>query len=444
MYRRPNAAGVSPRAAAVRPSSRVPRPAALTGRAGLAATIMALALAVPDKSQPGFERRGPGATPVVRGHATAQRPRRDLAELPTPPAVRDWRYWPFSDTSPWNHPIGKLARYADIDGLGKLAAGINYDDRWTASIAIATRNDPVVPVSFYGGDLWKFLAGGGSVCRNPADDELMLRESSTPEVLFPGNFYSTISSPDSSVWILPPDYKPAATSYWRTAYLPPGSCASPDTDGLMAVFQPNGWVLDLYEGIVLSDNSIIAAMASYVDARGDGTGWWNGRRASMLPSFAGLIRKGEIASGLIPHALAAVLSPTMLKQEAVWPAYAFDRHSGYSGTLPMGALLAIPPQVNLDALGLSREGKVIARAAQNYGVYIVDRGGEGGMTFLAELGNREIRWEGSSRTLASWQELLIIKNQLKHVTNNSAETPGGGGELLAPPAPPFGIQPAGR
>jgi hypothetical protein len=103
----------------------------------------------------------------------------------------------------------------------------------------------------------------------------------------------------------------------------------------------------------------------------------------------------------------------------------------------MGALLAIPPHVDLDALGLSRQGMVIARAAQTYGVYVVDRGGTGGMTFLAELGNREIRWEGDARTLASWQELLIIKNQLKRVMNNSAQTPGGGGEPLAPMAPPF-------
>ena len=53
----------------------------------------------------------------------------------------------------------------------------------------------------------------------------------------------------------------------------------------------------------------------------------------------------------------------LLKREAVWPAYAFDRDSGYSGTVPMGALLAIPPSVDIDQLGLSPLGRVIARAA---------------------------------------------------------------------------------
>ncbi|MFN8642939.1 MAG: hypothetical protein U0802_15280 [Candidatus Binatia bacterium] len=84
----------------------------------------------------------------------------------------------------------------------------------------------------------------------------------------------------------------------------------------------------------------------------------------MLPSFAELIRAGEIAGRRIPHALAAQLPRSLLRREAVWPAAAFDRDAGYSGTLPMGALLAIPPDVDVDQLGLSANGRVIARAAR--------------------------------------------------------------------------------
>jgi hypothetical protein len=345
-------------------------------------------------------------------------------------ATRDWRKWPFSSTSPWNHPIGSSAQYADVGGLSSLGIGINYDNHWTSSVVIARDSDPLATIALHR-DTWTFLAGGGRVCGNTAADEQKLKQASTTSVLFAANYYSTLSTPDTSRWVLPADYKPASTSYWPTARLPVGACASPDTDALMAVFQPNGWVLDVYNAIVLSDNTLIGGIASYVDARGDGTGWWNGRRASMLPSFAGLIRTGEIAAGRIPHALAVTMSPTVLKQQAVWPAYAFDRNAGYSGTLPMGSLLAIPASVNLDNLGLSAKGKILARAAQGYGVYVVDRGGAGGMTFMAELGNPEIRWQGDT------QDLTIIRNQLKRVTNNSAQTPGGGGTLLAPMAPPL-------
>jgi hypothetical protein len=44
----------------------------------------------------------------------------------------------------------------------------------------------------------------------------------------------------------------------------------------------------------------------------------------------------------------------------------------------MGALLAIPPDININNLGLSKQGIVIAQAVQDYGIYIIDRGGDGG------------------------------------------------------------------
>ena len=141
--------------------------------------------------------------------------------------------------------------------------------------------------------------------------------------------------------------------------------------------------------VVMSNGTIIPTMASYITAMGDGTGFSTGRRTSILPSFAGLIRKGEISSGRIPHVLAALAPQSLLEAAAVWPAAAFDRSSHYTGTLPMGSLLAIPPTIDLTKLGLSPQGLVIARAAQVYGVYLVDSGGSG-LTFLAEFGDPEI------------------------------------------------------
>ena len=91
----------------------------------------------------------------------------------------------------------------------------------------------------------------------------------------------------------------------------------------------------------------------------------------------------------------------------------------------MGTLLAIPSTVDIGKLGLSPQGLVIARAAQDFGVYLVDRGG-GGLSFLAELGDPEIRWNGTATTPPWWGDLEIIKNQLKWVVNNSESTPGGG------------------
>ena len=345
--------------------------------------------------------------------------------------ARDWRTWPFSRRSPWNYPIGSGAQYAPVARLSTFPIGFNYDGRWTASVVIATPDDPTVAMLFSPNwgrtSSWSFLDRGNLNCGNGLASEKYLRRYS---VLSPPptamNYYSTISTANDHHWMKPQSYHPA-TDDWRSQFLlPTGACPSPDSDGLMAVFQPDGWVIDIYATVVLSSGQVVGTMASWIDARGDGTGWWNGRRASMLPSFAGLIRKGEIAGGRIPHALALQLPAQLLKREAVWPAYAFDRDSGYSGTVPMGALLAIPPDVDVGQLGLSTNGRVIARALQDYGAYVVDRGGSG-ITVLAELGDDDIQWSARNHEPAWWKDLQIIRDHLERVTNNDPTNRGGGG-----------------
>jgi len=356
------------------------------------------------------------------------------------PGLRDWRTWPFTRRSPWNHPIGSEAAYVAVPQLAQLPIGINYDDRWTCAVAVASAEDPLAAIRF--GDSWgphnmlEFLVDGGQVCGNTAEDEAaLLAHAAGTMPPTAANFYSTCSTADDSLWVLPESFHPADADWRGVVHLPDGTCASPDTDALLAVMQPDGWVLDAYGAVVTADHQLVAAMASWIDARGDGTGWWNGRRASLLPSFAGLIRNGEITAGRIPHALAALAPTTLLGRGVQWPAATIDRNSGYSGSLPMGALLAIPASVDLATLGLSPRGLVLARAAQDYGIYVVDRGGSG-LTLLAELGNTEIRWERDGDAPPAWKDLLIIRDHLQWVANNGPERRGGGGtprRALAPP-----------
>jgi hypothetical protein len=349
---------------------------------------------------------------------------------------RDWRIWPFSKNSPWNTPIGSGARYAAVPGLSSIPAGLNYDDRWTSAVVISTDADPLIEVlvnTSWPMSNWKLLASGKPNCGNTMQDEAAVMDYvRASRDRFQANPWSTLS-PTEKNWVLPTLYHEAIRDFPAKVRLKSGSCPSPDTDGLMADFQPNGFVLDTYATIVLANGNIVSGgVASLIDARGDGTGWWNGRRASMLPSFAGLIRKGEIAAGRIPHAMAMVMSSRMLVRRAVWPAFAFDRNSDtYAGTLPMGALLAIPAGVNINESGLTTTGKLLARAAQDYGVYVVDSTNSPGATLLAELNDPEIRWPG-------WHnDVAILVHQLQQVVNNTAATPGGGGIPRAPLAPDF-------
>jgi hypothetical protein len=348
--------------------------------------------------------------------------------------ARDWRYWPFDERSPWNHPIGTNAEYVGVSKLASLGVVINYDDQWTVAVAIAKASDPLVDVLWrpeWPNNNWDFLYKGGRNCHNSNADELLLYENASPQVRWQANYYSTLSTPDSSKLLWPTDFHRASYGYRYQVRMPADVCPSSDTDGQLAIFQPDGWVLNTYATVVMSNGNIITDMASYSYAKGDGTGYWNGRRASMIPAYAGLIRKREIANGKISHAVALVMSPDVLKEQAIWPAYAFDRLSGYSGTLPMGALLAIPASVDINSLGLTTNGKILARAVQDYGAYVVDRGGVGGMAFQAEFGNSEIRWNGDIK------DLQIIARHLKWVVNNTEANRGGGGILRVPLAPSF-------
>ncbi len=331
-------------------------------------------------------------------------------------------------------PVGSAAHYAPVPGLAGLGAGLNFNGRWTSSVVVATQADPTVHVlvnATWPTSNWMFLTHGKPNCGNtPADDAQILSLVHANPKPFPANPWSTLSDVEAHQ-ILPATYHDAHDHFRPMVHAKAGACPSPDTDGLMAVFQPDGWVLDIYASIILSNGDIVGdGLASFIDARGDGTGWWNGRRASMIPSFAGLIRNGELAHGKIPHALAATISTSVLTRQAVWPAYAFDRHAdAYAGTLPMGALLAIPTDIDLGTLGLSPTGFVLAKAAQDYGVYIVDSTNGAGMTIMAELNDPDIRWTG-------WQnDVAAVVHHLQWITNNGASTPGGGGVPRAPLAP---------
>jgi hypothetical protein len=212
--------------------------------------------------------------------------------------------------------------------------------------------------------------------------------------------------------------------------------------------------VDLYAPIVMPSppptfNPLVIAHAigSFYDVKnGDGTGVWNGRRASLIPTIAGVIRYGEpTTTPDIPHALSVIMAQSVMKNAAVWPAYGYDTSNSYGNCatcLPMGALLAIPATTDLTTLGIStQEGMVIVRAAQKYGVYIVDTAidpqNSPAMFFEAQLNNPDTGLQAMATPgSAGGYDLTIIAKNLQLVTNNSAQNPGGPGTHTSM-APPF-------
>jgi hypothetical protein len=115
----------------------------------------------------------------------------------------------------------------------------------------------------------------------------------------------------------------------------------------------------------------------------------------------------------------------------------------------MGSLLAIPPTVDITTLGITDpQALEVARALQDYGVYIVDTGGIPPDQIViridpqaaAEIASRASFEAGLSLAL---RKLQVVTNS--HANGLAPNTPGGGGAPRRPPAPPFGeINSSGR
>ena len=118
----------------------------------------------------------------------------------------------------------------------------------------------------------------------------------------------------------------------------------------------------------------------------------------------------------------------------------------------MGALLALPAGMDLDSLQLNTEpARILAQAFQDYGAYLVDATGWNVYAIITEWGpdgrfmdEFEKNWGFpmvDSSASSPWkQDMDKIFSNLHVVTNNTAETPGGGGTPRQPLAPPLAIR----
>jgi hypothetical protein len=157
-------------------------------------------------------------------------------------------------------------------------------------------------------------------------------------------------------------------------------------DGHISIIDPFkmlAWEMSGYTGIV--DGVIDCNTFNIWDLTGKGVGDGNegarwrarGGRGSGFPIIAGLIRPEELEEGEIRHALVFTF-PKNRSGSYLPPAARTD--GGLSGSqYPMeGMLFQLDPALtdsDFDRWGLSREGKIVARALQRYGMYDGDNGG---------------------------------------------------------------------
>jgi hypothetical protein len=231
------------------------------------------------------------------------------------------------------------------------------------------------------------------------------------------------------------DWRYGTVSPWvngsSTFRIPAAAQAAPGVDAHLHVVDPDG--VTLRETFELAGTGDVRTAGKYAvfDLRGSGIGTTpgtnSGTRAYGGSSLGGLIRTWELDAGSIRHVLALALTNGQLRDGYVWPATSQDTWgAAYAGLVPMGALVAIPPTVDLTSLGLSPAGLTVARALQDYGAYVVDRSAS--FTLYAEP-------SAESRLAAARADMPRIRALLQVVTNNGPSSVGGGGTPRRPLAP---------
>ena len=152
-----------------------------------------------------------------------------------------------------------------------------------------------------------------------------------------------------------------------------------------------------------------------------GSGIDGGARAYGGSAIGGLMRSWEVREGLIQHPLAIALRVEQMHLGPVWPATSDDGTPDYTGPIPMGSYFAIPPGVDLTDLGLqSKAARVVARACQDYGVYVVDSGGASAL-FIQDDGKPATAAWHASLVGPDWTaaDVNTIFKALRVITNNT-------------------------
>jgi hypothetical protein len=361
--------------------------------------------------------------------------------------TRNALQWPFASGSIWNKPIGSGANY--------VASGLHYTttpnstaywydmpqsdhERIVLTPTAPLTNVYISSVGWSGGN--RCAATGGVFFAAPIPAGYLVPNSTY------NNGAAILLADKMTIVQTQPFTKCSGYSYATTMQVP--------------------WSLSVWEYNLETGDGILGAHGG-----------------SDLSTLGGTIRLGELRPGTqMRHALKVnVYSAADLGLCAgnfnacfMWPAatadgYAANSGSGYgsatnntNSAMKMGALLAIPANVNINNIGLqSTPGKMLAWTLQNYGAYIVDsRSGPGfdfsiedgaagskadefqadyGFPFDGRLGYLTLtNSSGQATPQAQWvSDIRLIIDYLRVVSNNSPASIGGGGTALQPLAPPF-------
>jgi hypothetical protein len=257
-----------------------------------------------------------------------------------------WR--PFTTTSPWNTPIPANAAThpasaAILSGMIANVPNVRFARAYSIPVWIVNSdNIPLVPVRsdmIY--DTWDVDRNGWSDIGVPLTQDMWWEQTT-----------------DGHICIIDP-FKKLSYEMSKFGRLP---------DGTPTCTTFNVWEID----------------GTGVGNPYEGRRWHaRGGRGSGFPIIAGLVRPEEIEAGEIRHALVFSYETNRRADDGsdifMWPP-ACRADGAYVGeNYPIeGMRFQLDPSLteqDFDAWGLNRDGKVVARALQRYGMFLSDNGG---------------------------------------------------------------------
>ena len=169
--------------------------------------------------------------------------------------------------------------------------------------------------------------------------------------------------------------------------IPDNARPAAGTDGHLTIWQPSTDTLwEFWKAVRRLAAGTQAGAASCDTSRGTpgitrqsswsglsaAQGWNWGSTATSLPVIAGTVMIDELRRGRIDHALALAI-PDACVGVFSWPAQRTDGTDPTTECLPEGAHLRLDPSLDLSSLTLPPITRMLADAAQRYGLIVRDR-----------------------------------------------------------------------
>jgi hypothetical protein len=241
--------------------------------------------------------------------------------------------------------------------------------------------------------------------------------------------------------------EPALQAAWDAVPLPPNAQPALGKDAHLVVWQPatdrlwefwhlahtaHGWTA-AWGGAMRHDSK---SSGVYGPGAWPGAKSWWGASASSLSIAGGLITLEDLQHGQIDHAL-AISIPAVRSGVYASPARRSDGQATTPLSLPEGARLRLPANLDLNALHLPRLTLEIARAAQDYGLIVRDRSvaiaffaqdpaSTGTEPYVGQAGYFEGRYPNQLLASFPWSQLRVLKLDLHPNGRGSRRAPATG------------------